>query len=377
MDASYTWHPGASGLTSQWARPVPLHPDELLSSWLVRAALAQGCDPLVLTGCVWPKWRAWTVDVDRTVTLERLTVLAELSGISVGAFKATALQLVSSQICGSTQSRMKRWPWILSLGARNTKRHGGLQYCPECLAADHDPYYRICWRFAWHTGCELHNRSLLDRCWSCSAPLEPHRLQATDSDITVCASCRKSLRSAPGGAWPDDARRFQIAADKVLSQDTGIGFGHVLNAPEWFDLASYAISLVRQSLRLDSGGLRSMVESVTSVPLAELLLPEVGGIEQIRTFERQAVLGAVVRFMETSAEDFQSACSSYGLSRQTICGGRKALPPVVLELSTLLKDSPRENRRKVARRKTTGPRPKYLVELMMARLERKARLLSK
>lgn len=33
-----------------WALSVPLLPEESLSSWLVRAALRQGCDPLSLTG---------------------------------------------------------------------------------------------------------------------------------------------------------------------------------------------------------------------------------------------------------------------------------------------------------------------------------------
>ncbi|MFE8730337.1 TniQ family protein, partial [Aeromonas hydrophila] len=48
--------------------PVQISPfkDELLSSWLVRASLAHGCDPMSLTSAVWPTWRAWTVDIDRT-----------------------------------------------------------------------------------------------------------------------------------------------------------------------------------------------------------------------------------------------------------------------------------------------------------------------
>ncbi len=38
--------------------PVQISPlkDELLSSWLVRASLAHGCDPMSLTSAVWPTW---------------------------------------------------------------------------------------------------------------------------------------------------------------------------------------------------------------------------------------------------------------------------------------------------------------------------------
>jgi hypothetical protein len=168
-----------------------------------------------------------------------------------------------------------------------------------------------------------------------------------------------------------------MAADKVLSQGTEIGLGHILNTSEWFDLASYVISLVRQSLRLDSGGLRSMVESVTLVPLADLLLPEVVGIEQMRISERQAMLGTVMRFIEKNEEKVQSACSTYSLSHQSLSGVRKTLPTVVLKLSASLRDSPRKRHLKVTSQARSSPRPRYLVKRMMARLERKARLLSK
>lgn len=41
MAAAYTWHPGSDGVNPRWAVPVQLLPDEIVSSWLVRAALAQ------------------------------------------------------------------------------------------------------------------------------------------------------------------------------------------------------------------------------------------------------------------------------------------------------------------------------------------------
>lgn len=373
MDASYTWHPGARGINHSWARPVPLYPDELLSSWLVRAALAQGCDPLVLTGCVWPKWRAWTLDVDRSITPERLATLAHLSGIPADAFGAATLQFASNRICGTPPSWLGTRPWILSLGARNTKRRGGLQYCPECFATDCEPYYRIEWRVAWHTGCERHGSSLLDRCWNCRTPLEPHRLWATDGHIAICATCRMDLRASTGDPWPVEAREFQKAADRVFSEQVGVGLGYPLVAPNWFDLAAYIASLVRQSLHSERSSLRRMVESIASIPLPELLLPNSGNIEQMRTFERQALLGVVARVMSSNAEKFKSACASSGLTRQGLCRARRNLPTVVLDLSQVLNDCPREKRRISGNPKAAGPRPRHVVKRMMLRLERRAR----
>lgn len=375
MDASYAWHPGARGITPVWARTALLHQDELFSSWLVRIALAQGCDPLVLTGCVWPKWRAWTLDVDRTIMSERLAVLVRLSGIPADAIESATLKLASNRICGITPSRMRTWPWILSLGARNTKRRGGLQYCPECLATDHEPYYRIQWRFAWHTGCERHGRGLLDRCWNCAAPLEPHRLQATDEHISTCATCRKDLRVVTGDSWFAAAREFQLAADRVLAEQVGIGLGHSLAAPAWFDLAAYSASLVRQAWRFESGSLRGVVESTVSMPLPDALLPGSDSIEQMRTHERQTLLGVVARVMAANAEVFQSACTSHGLTRQGLCQARRNLPLVVSDLAHALEDRPRAKRRAPSNPEVAGPRPKHIVKRMMARLERLARQL--
>jgi len=86
MAAAYTWHPGTGVERPRWVRSVPMLPDEIISSWLVRAALAQGCDPMVLTGEIWPKWRIWTRDVDRFLDETPLTRLVASSGIPLSFF---------------------------------------------------------------------------------------------------------------------------------------------------------------------------------------------------------------------------------------------------------------------------------------------------
>lgn len=146
MDATYSWHPGTGRVVANWAIPVPLLPDELLSSWLVRAALAQGCDPLVLSGELWSKWRIWTRDADRGLNQERLLVLAKASGVNSAAFKAASVRCIVPAITTEPLDELAIWPWVLALGSRNRKRHGGLQYCPLCLREDTKPYYRLQWR---------------------------------------------------------------------------------------------------------------------------------------------------------------------------------------------------------------------------------------
>ena len=55
---------------------VEPYDDELLSSWLIRTAIAQGCQPLTLTHKIWGKsWRPWTSDLDLNIDSEYLQIL--------------------------------------------------------------------------------------------------------------------------------------------------------------------------------------------------------------------------------------------------------------------------------------------------------------
>ncbi|MGL6052732.1 MAG: TniQ family protein, partial [Aeromonas salmonicida] len=105
-------------MSTRWAVPVSLLPDELFSSWLTRAALAQGCDPLVLTGELWPRWRVWASDPDRGLSEERLSTLAGSSGIDVLKFEMATLRPIASAITSVSLDHLPIWPWVLALGSR-------------------------------------------------------------------------------------------------------------------------------------------------------------------------------------------------------------------------------------------------------------------
>jgi TniQ len=215
-------------MNARWGIMVPLLPNELFSSWLARAALTQGCDPLVLAGDVWPTWRVWTIDLDRGIAPNRLEHLAKVSGIEKLSFETAMLrptaQLITADIC----ERVAVWPWTLALGSRNRKRHGGLQYCPVCLSLDAKPHFRLQWRCAWYLGCALHGCALRDNCPHCYTPIEPHRLTAMDRHMAICASCKGDLRTANVVDAPFEALAFQEAADQVLAKREGFyGTAHL------------------------------------------------------------------------------------------------------------------------------------------------------
>jgi len=223
-----------------WALRVPLQPDELFSTWLSRTALQQGCDPIHLTSFVWPRWRAWTVDLDRGLSAERLASLVKRSGESMKQLEAATLRPLVALVAPDHNPAAAVWPWVLTQGTRNRLRRTGLQYCPECLAQDGSPYFRRAWRLVWHVGCTQHGTLLLDHCTNCQAPVEPHRCVAEHRSLAVCASCEGDLRCGRSSTVCAEALQFQQRADAVLVAGTGRWAGEDLPRQAWFDLAHQA-----------------------------------------------------------------------------------------------------------------------------------------
>lgn len=370
MAAANTRYQGAGGVNSQWAVRVPLQPDEIISSWLVHAALTQGCDPLVLTGNVWPKWRIWTQDADRFLDDERIEPLSAVSGITKESLRATTLYPVASQIAGGSLTEKAVWPWMLTLGARNTKRRSGLQYCPSCLAEGSTPYYRLQWRFAWHAGCEKHGYLLHDRCYVCDAAVEPHRLIAEDHQVSICATCKADLRNAALTPCATSALAFQRLADHVVLHGQGQCLGEAIDVHHWFELASFFASLIRRASRSTNEILADFLQQL-GVKLPEGLPVIVGaGIEMLRTHDRQKIFESLHLLMMSSKEQFELALKESGIAMQTFCGKGEVLPKMLIEMTSALSDKSRIRTSKPAR-KLSGPRPRHEVMRMMARLQRK------
>lgn len=201
-----------------WVRPFE---GELLTLWLARVAIQGGTDPLVLTGEIWPKWRLWTQDADRGLTSGHLEAVADWFELPKPLIEATTLSAMSKVMQGAAFPLQSTWPWVVSMGSRNRLRKAGLPFCPECLAATDQPYFRLEWRFAWTVGCARHRVRLIDRCPKCTAPIEPHRSTASSRHLAHCIACRFDLRAANSPAVNEDALHFQILASSVLHSKVG------------------------------------------------------------------------------------------------------------------------------------------------------------
>lgn len=373
MDTSYSWHSRTGRVVSRWAIPVSLLPDELFSSWLVRAALVQGCDPLTLTGEVWPKWRIWTMDPDRGLIEERLSPLAKVSGIEVSAFRAASLLPIGSAVVSGSLDNLAMWPWILALGSRNRKRHGGLQYCPACLREDVKPYYRVQWRLVWHIGCAKHGVSLSDKCPHCNAPIEPHRLSGADCDMAICATCKRDLRDSKSMKADADALAFQQVADQVARHKQGKYGTNSLPSSELFALSRYFVMLLRKVALGKSEALIALTKML-GVDTEAMRPPATGlALELLPVQERAMLLVGVWQILRAGPERFLEAAKAASLAAPSLRECNQEVPRCIHAIIHDLPDKSASKRRR-GQSNILKPRSRQAVMHMWARLQRRMRV---
>lgn len=188
---------GKSALSGRYL-PVRIkpQPDELLSSWLTRLSLAHGLTLRAFCPRVWPTARVWGKAVDWRSSETLLTGLAEktalprprLAAASLSAYEGWLVEVINPRVYPS---------WLLRNGMhRYYRRLPSLQYCPHCLRADTQPYFRRHWRLGFITVCAQHQRRLRDRCPKCRQPVNFHWLAADAPTLATCYRCGFDVRQA-------------------------------------------------------------------------------------------------------------------------------------------------------------------------------------
>jgi len=374
MGTPHRWHPGTDRLRGRWTLSTPLLPDEIASSWLVRLAFVQGVDVLSLTGDLWPGWRCWTQDLDRGASEEHRRTLESASGLPADAFRAATIGSVIGCVADLDGRPRGRWPWTTTVGSRNTRRHGGLQFCPACLAEDAVPYYRLHWGLAWHAVCEDHAAVLLDRCPACQAPLEPHRLEVRDGSPVLCATCKRDLRAARGDlvATADPAViAFQRAADAVMREGSAHVLGQSVTARQWFALAAFFATFLRRSDYHGGGPVRRVLEALDVSPPELDRMSRSVELESLRSGDRHALFARLGPMLSFDRDTLASALAAAAITRQALCPKGTVLPDALEDVVRTLPERVVLQRKRTVPRANGGPRSRRAVETMMAALERR------
>lgn len=316
------WHTGSRAVDPRWPLVPALRQDELFSSWLIRCALCHGCDPLELAQLLWPDRRIWTRDCDLAICGLSVAALSRQSGLNEASLREATLEPVC-KLLGHELPRVGITPWVLTLGGRNTRRAGGLQYCPICFLGPR-PYYKLQWRLAWHTCCSEHGVLLRDRCPHCQAVLSPHRLDYQALDLRRCHHCHGLLSEVDPQLSSVGAEEFELFADSIV-QGRSDGFGGLRLSPEdWFALMRGLHRLMRALSNHRTGPARAFLE-LLDVELDALPSISLGlTLESLPVPDRVSYLSAVNSILNAGAAKFSAAAEITNLCHSTCqaAGGR-------------------------------------------------------
>lgn len=291
-------------LSHQWpVRPQPL-PDELFSSWLFRAARANGQKLHTLCDITVRKVPILNRDIDKSITIPVLKAFATKLNTPMEQAIDTTLASYLGQLYEKHNANGDT-KHILPLGIYHRDRNQfGQQYCPDCLATDNTPYYRKFWRLALATVCTIHHRKLLDRCPSCGSPVIFFKNELKEKHkpyigiFTLCHRCGFDLKKASS-----------VAADKQII-DLTMEFKSVLNKgyasltnQRWVYSHSY-FNVIRQLIKIakDNQDFR----------------PKKNELEHLSLNTRYQRLGHVAVLIRTWPHELVRYCKTNGITRSEL-----------------------------------------------------------
>lgn len=188
------------------AAPSP-QPNELLSSWLHRLAIANGVAPRSFAGVLGLGGAMWSPRLDVRLPHELAAWLGVRTGVPPEAISAMAM----------TEGALA--PLLLPLRETACRsRSTWTQFCASCLAEDRAPYFRRSWRFASRISCFRHGCGLRDRCPACRGGIAPFA-QMELIPHYVCARCGFDLRGAARISVEAAARRLERSIDDICKAE--------------------------------------------------------------------------------------------------------------------------------------------------------------
>jgi len=361
--------------SNKWPITVEIQPTELLSSWLYRAAQHNGCNVSTLTDYSWPTWRCWATDIDRYLTTAQLNSLSQHSGTSVDKIFESTLASIAIKVNGNIPNKLGIWPWITTLGTRNTKRRGGIAVCPLCLSNEPTPYFSKRGRYAWRTICEIHKVKLIDSCIQCKKPITTYHETASSLPISECFGCSNSLIPKTNKVTYRTQSLFQDRSDTVLANNHGVFHGRSVSVDDWFSCASYYMSLIKYSYSYQSDSLRKFLASAgienPVIPPLDRGIP----FESMTISSRIELTKSLHLFIDLSENEVTEKLIDSGVSQQAFLGARRSQPILVKDISNKLYKRA-SNRRRVRSKIHLHPVPKKSVLKKLSRLERHLKWLS-
>lgn len=303
-------------------------PDELFSSWFLRAAHAMMLKPYSLGHASWrSKPPPLTRDIDGSANEQILALMAHRTVTPIERCRQTLLSSYTGYLFEEHQP-VGRTAWIMPVGVRaRTRMHPGLQYCPACL--DDRPYFRRLWRIAWATVCVDHGLRLLDRCSHCMAVLAPLRARTA----FTCHACGVALADNPRQAASRRMVAFQVEHERILDQGWAqLGGSCFPYSVQYFETLRHLAKAIASGPR--SAGFRSAIVERWGGDAASFAPFRLKEIEGLQVADRYRLFDLVARILPLWPERFVEAAKAARLWRSWALRDDNRPPFVYADLIT-------------------------------------------
>lgn len=188
-------------MSSTWSFRIEPFDDELLSSFLIRAAHRHGLTPYRFCAFSFGQSPIWNRDIDCCASDRQLDAISSESHVPYERVQAMTLRSLIAAEHQTDRNEMSpgRAQWINNVGIyHRLRRRYGLRYCPTCLRAT--ACYQRLWRVGFITWCPQHKLPLRDCCAVCGHPIVPHRHQ---DSLVHCVACGSRLDHLEQPLAPD------------------------------------------------------------------------------------------------------------------------------------------------------------------------------
>jgi hypothetical protein len=321
-----------------WQFNLPPLSDELLSSWLIRNAIANGSDPAYFSIAVWGKWRAWTVDFDRQTPVNKLQMLSRSSGIDEHILQSLTLLPTIEKILPNKPNTNTSWQWVVPTGGRNRTKINGLHYCPICLSHK-THYFNKSGRLAWNTTCPIHLCQLVSHCPQCHTTISPHLVTYDNSNLHLCVCCGFNLRNRSTIKGNNDVIALQNLLNNALidkyteklplgSKELGDLFG-IVHFFMVFFLSIYKNKLITESL--------SKKLNVDLSPQKSTLM-----MEQRTNTERHALMLATSQLLKFSKCELINLFLSLNITQETFMRDNQSNVAIIQDINSHLPSGKRK-----------------------------------
>ena len=310
-------------------------PDELLSSWIVALARANGCKVHTLCSrMAGNQHNVWNRDVDRMAPATLIERLSALTAVDSATIRTYTLAHLAEQIDVDHHPNGSA-TWILPLGVYHRSRlRYGVQFCPMCLRMDERPYVRRSWRLAYYTECEHHGIQMMDRCPRCGTGFDyfrgdlGHRERLESARISLCTHCYMDLGYAMPSRfdWPDWQLTVAVRTLQYMSD-----FGYAFVGRLEFAAAPDLFLVLRQFIRLlSSRGRPGQLYDAVAAELWHEAYPALS--ERGKEFEKRSVdernrlFGMAVWLLIDWPERFERVFAASGVHRHSLTADMKRVP---------------------------------------------------